>query len=146
MKKCPKCKSEKFTISDYQPLGISSNEEDAQKNDFYFENEIYATVTCWDCGWSKGLIAKIEFPQPTYEPSLPILNGLEGYYNIEENTIEYNDNKFSWETLANFKEGMEDAQTSDNVKEITLSNHFKLSLNDINEILEYCNNINNINN
>lgn len=47
---CPKClMNDMITLSDHQMLACSHSFDEAKDGDFFLENEVYATATCWRC-------------------------------------------------------------------------------------------------
>ena len=60
--KCPKCENtDKLTTTDNEGLCNSRSLESAKKNDFFLDNEIYASITCWNCGWSGKIQGDIKW-------------------------------------------------------------------------------------
>lgn len=60
--KCKHCgATDKITLVDHQPLATSHTHENAKENQFFLENEVYATARCWSCETDFEVIANINF-------------------------------------------------------------------------------------
>jgi len=57
---CPHCgKSGKITTTDNEPLANYQDSELAKNEDYFLENEVYATAHCWDCNHEFKIVGDI---------------------------------------------------------------------------------------